>query len=61
MINILAQTIEEKLHEDWKAKIYENAEIVEKTPASFFLKGLFIFAIVVGFTLFVRNYARRKK
>ena len=59
-MNILANAAEKLLDEAHKRNI-ENSPILEKTPPEFYLKALVIIVVVVGFSLFVKNYMRRKK
>lgn len=54
MINVLAQ-IEEKLDEDLRQRMYENAEMMDKTPASTYFKVLLMIVAFVGFALWLKN------
>lgn len=59
MINILAQ-IEEKLDEDLRQRMYENAEIMDKTPVSTYFIILLMILAFVGFTLWLKNKNKNK-
>lgn len=54
MVNILAQ-IEEKLDEDLRQRMYEDAEIMGRTPTSTYIMLLLMVLTFVGFTLWLKN------
>ena len=57
MLANINKIVEDKLHQ----QIIDNAEVVERTPPTFFIKALTIITITVLITLGVRAIKKNKK